>query len=320
MAARVPFGRRRVLVLGGGGFIGQHTVRALQAAGHEVTVLSRSAHRPDSVVPKRLWHQGGMADLPRRSAWLDGIQTVVHLAWSTIPATAARAPNTDLQANVGGTLAVLEAMRRSATAKHLVFLSSGGALYGAAPGGQPVSETAPTQPLGAYGIAKLAAEYYCQTLGRDHDLTTTILRPSNPYGLGQTRFGVLGVVTSFVQAARTGQTATLIGPAGTVRDFIDVRDLADLIARAVTTPRPGIYNAGSGQGRSLRAVITAVEQATGRRLQLHRRPARAFDPPRVVLDIAEAQATFDWPNPRPLEQGLHDLVRDLDRVAILAAS
>lgn len=300
-----------ILVLGGNGFIGSHFVDLAVCAGHEVSVLSR---RAAPVWPHgRAFHHlpGGFEELLARPDWLDGIDAVCHAAWSSVPKTAAANPLDDVQTNVVGTLRLLEMLRAAPHVGHLMFLSSGGAVYGNVDSALAIQESQPLDPIGAYGLGKLAVEKYCQMHGAATGLPVTIIRPSNPYGPGQAKVGVLGFVSTMMHHALQGSAATIFGDGSVIRDFFDVRDLARLMVDALENPAPGTYNCGSGRGVSLAQVIDTIEEITQRTIQLQRLPERPFDPHKIVLDTSKAHETFEWSAQVDLETGIRTLHESL---------
>ena len=296
-----------VLVLGGNGFIGSHFVRAAVFAGHKVSVLSRK-NQPAYAHGVPFRHlMGGFDELISHPEWLEGVEAVCHCAWSSVPLTAAADPVKDIHVNLIGTVKLLELLKDSSSLKQLLFLSSGGAVYGAVGSSQAIKESMDLDPIGAYGIGKLAAEKYCSVFSVESGIPVTIIRPANPYGIGQASTGLLGVISTFLNHALHGTEARVYGDGSIVRDFVDVRDLAELMVMALDRPAAGIYNCGSGSGASLTDIITTVERITERNLILKRLPARSFDPPRIVLDVNKARDAFDWTPKVSLYQGISDL-------------
>lgn len=296
-----------ILVLGGNGFIGSHFVHQAGKAGHDISVLSRktSAVWAHHIGVRHL--HGDFNTLAEHPEWLDGVDAVCHAAWSSVPKTAASDPQGDVQTNVVGTLKLLDMIQAATTVEHLMFISSGGAVYGSVFSNDPILESQRLSPISAYGIGKMAAESYCTLLMKECDKKLTIIRPSNPYGAGQSSQGILGVVSTFLACALGGRTADIFGDGSVVRDFLDVRDLAALMVKAFELPVPGIYNCGSGVGVSLREVVEAVEAVTRTTLKLNHLPERSFDPPRVVLDIGRAQECLGWKPQIDLKSGVEDL-------------
>ena len=292
-----------IIIVGGNGFIGRHFAARAQQAGHRITIVGRSRDYcgPHDYLP------GGQVALAANTALLAQADLVCHLASSSIPATANADPISDVQANLVDTLRLIEAMRGSGNG-HLLYLSSGGAIYGA-PACVPTGEDHPLEPLSAYGIAKLAVEKYLAMYARTGALRSIIIRPSNAYGSGQTSYGQLGAVTTFLNLSLSGETATIWGDGSVIRDYVHVSDLCELMLRAAEGRGTGIYNCGSGRGISLLQLMTLIEGITGKPIRRDMRPARSFDPREIVLDTSRAQAAFGWKPKVSLEAGIRMLLQ-----------
>lgn len=302
-----------ILTLGGNGFIGSHFVSQAVAAGHEVSVLSRR-ESPANKHTRPFRHlRGDLNELFEHPEWLRGVDAICHAAWSTVPKTAAADTLGDIQTNVVGLVKLLDMIERVSSIRQLLFLSSGGAVYGSVNSEKPIPESHILEPISAYGIGKLAAEKYCGLFSKANGLSTTIIRPSNPYGEGQLSLGLLGVVSTFVHHAKNDSAAHLYGDGTIVRDFLHVEDLAGLMLVALEKNIPGIYNCGHGKGFSLAQVIESVEKASGRRLKLVQHPARSFDPPKIVLDTTLAKGTFGWDAEIDFDTGIDRLYDSLKR-------
>lgn len=296
-----------IVAVGGSGFIGSHFVRRALQGGHRLTVVSRSLRsRPDQAPVDFL--DGGITTLIDSPSLLTAADVVCHFASTTIPATANSNPVADIRENLEMTVSLLEAMRRHGN-RRIVYLSSGGAVYGR-PEHLPIREDHATNPIGAYGVSKLAIEKYLFMYQQLHGFRTAVIRPANPYGRGQGRIGQLGAVTTFLDLALSGGTARIWGDGSTVRDFVHVSDLAEMAMAIVEQDADGIFNCGGGRGVSLNELMDLVETMTGRTLQREFLPARDFDPPRIVLDIGRAVSVLGWRVRVSLEQGLEELIRE----------
>jgi UDP-glucose 4-epimerase len=230
------------------------------------------------------------------------VDAVVHLASTTVPSTSNLDPAADISGNLVPTVRLLEAMRASGTRK-LVFFSSGGTVYGI-PTKDPVPEDHPLNPISSYGIVKLAIEQYLRMEQQLHGLEFVALRPANIYGPRQAQVGLLGVIGTYLRKVAEDAPIEIWGDGSVVRDFVHVEDIADLCHRALTSGASGSFNAGSGEGTSISQIVDIIGQTTGRTLEPVYKPGRNFDVPRVVLDIARAQATFDWQPAVPLRRGI----------------
>jgi UDP-glucose 4-epimerase len=290
------------MVLGGTGFIGSHLVDRLLADGHQVRVLSRSPERLRPPVPGVDYRQANLTDIPALVEALTGIEVVFHLISTTVPSTSNLDPVFDIESNLVGLVRLLQVVRDSGV-RRLVYLSSGGTVYGT-PEVVPIPESHPLRPICSYGIVKVAAENYLHMFHELHGLDYLVLRASNPYGERQGHYGVQGIIGTFLNKLQRGEELEVWGDGSLVRDFIHVADLARLCVQAGESARVGNYNAGSGCGHSIRAVLEGIEQAVGRKLPVTWRPGRSFDVPRVVLDIARAEADFNWHPEIGLAEGI----------------
>jgi UDP-glucose 4-epimerase len=280
-----------MLVLGGCGFIGSHVVDCALAVGHQVRVLTR---RPDPVrapLPGVDYRLAAFDDLTALTDALQGCDAVLHLISTSYPASAERDPIGDVTGNLTGTLRLLDAMRATEV-RRLVFISSGGVVYGA-PDCLPVPETHPLRPIGSYGIVKVAIESYI-AIAKRQGLVATVLRPANVFGPRQTHSVNRGFITTALQCLARDEPLDLYGDGSVVRDFLAVADLADLCLRGLQDGAGLTLNAGSGIGRSLMDVLETIKRVTGKQVRLNRLPARAIDAPVSVLDISLARNRLDW--------------------------
>ena len=228
----------------------------------------------------------------------------------SIPSSSAANPLEDLDGNLRPLLWLLEAMRQRGL-RRIWFLSSGGAVYGV-PRHVPIPEDHACAPISPYGIIKLAMENYLSFYQAQHGFEPVIIRPANPYGPVQGKVGQLGVVWTLLRMLQEGKTATLFGDGSTRRDFVYIDDLCDLMIRAVCSDVVGVFNCcGGGGGTSLADLIATINTATGQTLTVHHEPARAIDPPVLVLDISRAQAELDWTPRVFLQAGVRKIVETM---------
>lgn len=292
----------RSLVIGGNGFIGSHLVEMLRESGDDVRVLDLGAPRQDLDWSGVDYRRGAFSDMAALGPALAGVDAVYHAASTTVPATSNADPVADVEGNLVATLRLLEAMR-TAGVRRIVYLSSGGTVYGN-PVHLPVTEDHPTDPISSYGIVKLAVEKYLQMHQALHGLSPLILRPANPYGPRQGGTGIQGVVAAFFARHRNGQPIRLMGDGSVVRDYMYVTDLARLAVLAGRSQVTGIFNAGSGCGHSLAQVIASMSTVVGAPMAVEYLPARDFDVHEVVLDIQRARSVFSWVPQVSLDEGL----------------
>ncbi len=292
----------RALVIGGSGFIGSHLVDALLAARHRVRVFDRAPERFRATPAGVQFVQGEFGDTAALAEALADADCVFHLISTTVPATSNLDPVADIQGNLINTVRLLDLMRAAAV-RRLVYLSSGGTVYGI-PESDPVPESHPLRPISSYGVVKVAVENYLRMEQHLHGLRPIVLRASNPYGPRQGHGGVQGVIGTYLRKIKEGEPIQLWGDGSIVRDFIHVEDLAALCLQAGQSDVTGIYNAGSGEGHSIAQIIDLIGAVVGAPVVPDRKPGRGFDVPRVVLDVSAAQRDLGWQPQRELGDGL----------------
>ncbi len=301
----------KALVLGGSGFMGGALVRRLLADGHHVTAtFAQAASLPEH--PRLRWRQLDLARFDDYPALIGDADTIFHLAWSTVPSTAEQDPLRDASDNVMGSLRLLDALRANARPR-LIFASSGGTVYGCKTE-FPIREEAPVAPISAYGSSKVAVENHIRYYARRYGFPAIILRIGNPFGPGQSADKPFGAIATFCRRAANGQTLTIYGDGSVVRDYIFIDDVVDafLLAAGVSAQDTEVINIGSGRGRSLNEVIASIGAVLHRDIAVEHRPARAFDVPVSILDIARARARLNWTPQIAFEAGIR---RTLDAQA-----
>ena len=298
-----------VLVLGGNGLIGSALCKHLAERELDVIATTRSLGEVRIGTGVR-WKRLDLATYAEWGSLLQDVDTVYHLAWSTIPPSAALDPARDVIENVVGTLRLLEAAREIPNIR-IVFASSGGSVYGA-PDHLPVDEAHPTRPLSAYGVSKLMVEHYIEKYRSLYGIDGISLRIGNCYGARQSERKGLGAVALFARAALKGEPIRLFGDGKAVRDYVHVDDVVCALAAAGDRRRAsGPLNIGSGMGHSLAEVIAKLEAAIGSRLELQKVAARAFDVPASILDIRRAKERIGWQPTIDLDRGINMILTEL---------
>jgi UDP-glucose 4-epimerase len=300
------------LVIGGGGFIGQHLCHALTAAGASVRVYDRGP-KAKSHVPQATWFQGHLEDIVSVYQVLAGQEIVFHLAGASVPESSNRNFNADLKSSVVPTLDLLDACT-SLGIKRLVFASSGGTVYG--PVAQvPISETAATDPLSAYGISKLAIEKYVSLNERLHGVTGIVARIGNPYGALQIARRNQGVVAAMLDKSLRGDPIEIWGTGEVVRDFLHVADVANaLLKLAIYNGEHRVFNVGSGVGRSLNEIAADIAKFLDRPISIVRKPGRPADVPVNILSNSLILRETNWVPEVDWQSGLRHFGRWLAQI------
>lgn len=281
-----------ICVFGGTGFVGRHLCQELHIRGIAACVVSRNPDRQFLAdhAPSVAALEIGSAEL---STTLERASVVIYLASNSRPASNPLDPSHELgqAADAATLMARLQAVNPGC---HVVFASSGGQIYGRGHEA-PIPESTPPSPPTAYALGKLIMENMLLFFARTSQLGVTILRVANPVGRWQFDKGH-GLVAAAIRSMKLNQSLTIFGDGGNTRDYFDVEQLVQLLAR-FDDPRfrpQGTFNIGSGHGMTERDVIAMLEGLTGRRLDVVFAPARPFDIRYAVLDIARAQAELGW--------------------------
>src|SRR3712207_5229961 len=295
----------RVLVAGGAGYIGSVVTAVLLEGGHEVTVLDDLSTGHADAVPEGA--RFGQATLQESAPVLADVrpEAVLHVAAKSLVGESQVKPESYWEHNVGGSLALLEAMR-AVDCRRIVF-SSTAATYGE-PEQVPIREDAPTRPTNTYGATKLAVDAMLTSYAAAHDFAAVSLRYFNvagaAHGLGERHTTETHLIPIALQvAAGTREALTVYGedyptPDGTcIRDYVHVQDLAAAHLLALPAPAPGehrIYNLGSGTGFSVQQMVDAVREVTGHPLPVVVGGRRAGDPARLVASSARIHDDLGW--------------------------
>lgn len=293
-----------VLIIGGNGFIGSSLVQRLHAEGCKLRVLDPGTPRSDISWDGVDYYCCSLANEQMLAHVMEGVDIVFHLASTTVPGTSNLDPKADVMENLISALNVLSAMR-AAQVRRIVFLSSGGTVYGN-PAFVPVPEGAPLDPISSYGVVKVAIEKYLGMYQRLGIIDPLIIRPSNPYGPRQSISGSQGAIAVFLGKALRNEGVEIWGDGGIVRDYIHVDDLIELIVQAVRKEFVGILNAGNGTGNSLNEVLELIRKVTGSALPATYKVGRSFDVNRIVLDMELARGCLGWDPKIPLDSGIHE--------------
>ena len=285
----------RALVTGGAGFIGSHLVDALLARGDEVVVV-------DDLSTGRLQHVDAAAALVEhdvREPFAAEADVVFHLAAQADVGTSMERPSFDAEVNVVGTVNTLEAAR--ASGGHLVFASTGGAIYGSVH--EPAREDSALLPVSAYGLAQRSAEVYVDGWNRIFGTHHVTLRFANVYGARQSAALEGGVIAIFLERLAAGEPTTIFGDGTIVRDFVHVDDVVRSLLLAAEH-RGGVFNVGTGIETSIAELHELCERAVGVVAPPSFGPPRAGDAERSVLDTTRATRELGFTAAVPLAEGI----------------
>ena len=299
-----------VLVTGGAGYIGSHTVRALRAAGRDIVVVDSLEYGTPGAVLGAPLVVGDIADqrLIADTCGRHGVTSCIHFAAYKNVGESMQVPSRYWQNNVNGTMHLVEALLAS-DVRSIVF-SSSCSVYGT-PAIVPVDESATIRPESVYAESKATVERMLRWYGVTHDLASVSLRYFNAAGassdgaIGEDWTVTLNLVPVVMKATLGKRPPVQVfgtdypTPDGTaVRDYIHVEDLADAHIRAVDHLERGgpsvALNVGTGVGSSVLEVIRATEAASGRTVPVELGPRRVGDPTVVFAEPTLVRETLGW--------------------------
>lgn len=299
----------RILVTGGAGYIGSHTVKWLLAHGHEVTVYDNLALGHRAAVPAEILVEGDLKDVDHLDQVLVGhqIDSVIHFAANSLVGESVTHPAKYYQNNLLNSLNLLERVRRHGI-QRFVF-SSTCATYGV-PDAVPITEAQTQLPINPYGNTKLAFEKMLSDYAPAYNIGFAALRYFNASGaspdgtIGEDHTPESHLIPIVLQVALGKRPHVEIfgtdypTPDGTcIRDYIHVDDLASAHLLALENIVPGMgrfYNVGIGNGYSVREVIQTVEAVTGKKIVVKEGPRRAGDPPSLVAGSDLVRQELGW--------------------------
>lgn len=303
-----------VLVTGGAGFIGSHTVERLLGLGHRVTVLDDfSTGRRENLAavlsdPRLIVVEGDAAEAisPRLEAALRDVGPpthVIHLAAQVSVALSVSAPLDDARRNLVATLRVLEYAREVGAVK--VVFSSSAASYGDGP--QPAHEELVCRPLSPYGIHKYASEHHLRSFAWLTGQGTLSYRFFNVYGPRQSpKSHYAGVISIFIGQALSGEPLSIFGAGDATRDFVYVGDLVEAVVTGLFSgpSRGEVFNVGTGVPTCVLTLAQTVVAVTGSKSPIVERPPRAGDILHSRAEVALIRNALGWTATTSLAEGL----------------
>jgi UDP-glucose 4-epimerase len=272
-------------------------------------LLARNSTGPTGPAGATVLH----GDLLSRSdceRFADGLKLIYYLAHNHSPIDSDYDLPGDTLANLVPLLNLLQVIRCLGTKPHIVYFSSGGAIYTPKHDRIPYRETDPCESLSSYGIQKFAAEQYLRMAALKGYLTATVLRVGNAYGTLLSQFRMQGLIGVAVNSAVRGEPVRIFGNPNNVRDYIHLQDISEIATRAALSRQPfSIVNVGSGVGHSVLDVLGLLEEELGEPIEPN------FDPDCgiwltdwVVLDTRKARDEFGWSPAIDLRSGIRQML------------
>jgi UDP-glucose 4-epimerase len=309
--------KKRILVTGGAGFIGSHVADAYIAAGHQVTIIDNLyTGKKENINPSARFYQTDI-----RSDEIDAIfekerpEIINHHAAQMSVPESVRNPRFDAEVNILGLINLLQCAIKYGV-KKIIFISSGGAIYGEAKE-YPTSESYTPEPLSPYAITKLTSEKYLEFYRHQYGLDYVVLRYANIYGPRQIPKGEAGVVSIFIENLLAGQPSVVYSfpddPRGMERDYCFVGDIVNANIAALQESVAGIYNIGTQIPTKTADLYDMIYKSadilTPGLEEPQKDHARQGDIRRSCLNIDKAKALLNWQPKVGLREGIRETIK-----------
>jgi UDP-glucose 4-epimerase len=296
---------QRKLILGATGFIGGNLVRTLVARGEYPRILVRpnSSLSFFADISDRIEIvYGDFQDKESLHDATKNIDVIFHFISTTSPSSPMGSSLDDAFSNLLPTIHLVESAMANGV-KKIVYTSSGGTVYGE-PQIIPIPEEHPLLPKSVYGQSKLTIENFLNFYARSTTLDVNILRISNPFGAGQNPLKAQGIIAVAMNCAYSNQVLKLYGKGEAVRDYLYIDDVTEALILAAQKPGSSIVNISSGIGYSVRDIVQAVEEVSGRIIKKEFIPARSSDVSVSILSNRRAFEIYGWSPKNGLYEGL----------------
>src|SRR5215207_672589 len=301
----IIFSIMNFLITGAAGFLGSSLANQLAREGHQIRGLDDlSPGDPKALGPDVHFTRGDMSDRPKLWTLLQEVDVVYHLAARVSVPESILYPRDYNNVNVGGTVALMEAMRDVGVRR--VVLASSGAVYGDL-GEQPLKEFMTPNPRSPYAVSKLAAEYYVRNIRGLWGIETVSLRIFNAYGPGQhLPASHPPVVPHYLRQAQRGGTLVVHGDGSQTRDYVYVDDVVSGMVAAATAPNVDgmMVNIGSGNETSVSELIKCVQEVTGSNAEVIYNPKTSGGVSRLCADLTLAKEKLNYRPSIGLAEGL----------------
>ena len=298
------------LVTGGAGFIGSHLCDALVARGDRVRVLDDlSTGHLTNLPPGVDFQKGDIADPETAQAAMDGMDGCFHLAAIASVERGVTDWTGTHRVNLGGTIALFDAIRRSHNKIPMVYASSA-AVYGDCQT-NPIHEDCERAPLSAYGADKLGCELHAKVASHVHGIPTVGLRFFNVYGPRQDpRSPYSGVISIFCERIARSAPIAIYGDGAQTRDFVHVSDVvaALLAGMALGAPGASVFNVCTGIATSVLDLAHTIASLVGSRLDHSFQPPRSGEIRHSLGDPTRLRARLNANDPTPLRAGLKEVL------------
>lgn len=289
---------KKVLIIGGNGFIGMNLAKTLAERGCLVTSFDLA--KPSWELPGVDYIAGDFFDTQTLEGILKGMDAVVHAISTINPSNSNEKYMRGYEGDFLQSVRLCEMAVRHGV--KLLFLSSGGTAYGNQEH-QPITEAAPTHPINHYAALKLCIENVIRTFHAQQSGDMVIARISNPYGPGQDYHRGVGFIDAALKKSLTGEVMEIWGDGETIRDYVAIEDVCQMLCALLEYEGPeDVFNISSGQGESQNDILRYLEEL-GIDLKVVFKPSRNVDLKKTVLDNSRIRQIYTKPL-KPFKEGI----------------
>lgn len=298
----------RILVTGGAGFIGTHTVRQLLSNGHEVVILDNlSKGDKENVDPRAKLVVGDISDPEACAKALEGVDSVIHMAGLIVVPESVKNPGLYSQNNVIGSVGLFESMKKANVSK--IIFSSSACVYGE-PQKLPITEDEPLHPDNPYGASKASVEAFLQSYHAVSGFDVTILRYFNPYGPGERHEPETHAIPNIIKSVLAKKSVPLYWGGEQIRDFIYIDDLVRAHTDVLGLKGFNIFNVGTETGVKVKDVIDEIFKIVGYEVELNDLGERPGDVAANYASSKKLHEAVGWKAQVNLSEGLERTIED----------
>jgi len=299
----------KILITGGAGFIGSHIVDKYLSEGHEVHILDNlSSGKIENINRGAKFFKADICSEEAREIIIsEKYELINHHAAQISVVESTRNPSKDAKVNILGLLNILNAAGESGSVKKFIFVSSGGAVYGEKQS-HPIPETEIPMPLSPYAISKLAGEHYVRAICTAHGIKYLTLRYSNVFGPRQDPHGEAGVVAIFSKLMIAGQQPKIFGDGSAVRDYVYVKDVAEVNFQGIDKLCNDEINVSTGEGTSVNRLFAIMAEILGFDKKPVYMPKRSGELERSIIDNSKLHKLTGFKPHYSIIEGLRETV------------
>lgn len=303
---------KRVVVIGGNGFIGRNVCKYIKNSGKRVTIFD--CKEPNNVLKGVEYIIGNCNDERMLSKVLKNKDVVIHLASTVVPETSMKSPFTGYNTDIIYSIKILDQCIKNKI-NRVVFASSGGTVYGNNKQ-KDIKEDSICIPINHYGITKLSIEKILLMYNQIYGMSNIVLRLANPYGIGQSVDSGVGAIAAFTDNIINNKEITIFGDGTFVRDYVSIEDVSKAFNIACDIDILDIYpvfNIGSGQGISINELVKLISDVLKKEVSIRYLNKRKFDVVYNVLNIEKAKKYLGYLPEIDIKEGLRDYIYYVER-------